>query len=225
MNRSALLFLPFIFLVPVASAQPKIETLLKAKTLKKVLEQKDVVTHAVLDSVGEEKKSYSFYSVMVIGARAALVKQALTDYDVYEKLIPFVEVSNYNLQTRQLHLIGGIWGFQMNSHIEFKEKNDRWITFTFVEGHFKSMTGEIIMQPILNRPRDETLVFLRGQMTGPKDVWPPAFIVEQGAEVVLSYTGKKMRSQIEQMKIKPKGIEEPDGRNNAEKIPQPRSRI
>ena len=110
-------------------------------------------------------------------------------------MVPYIDKSNYNPQTRNLDLEGGIFHFRLASQLHFEERSDRWIHYTVVAGHFRGLSGDLFFEPLEIATGSGTLVYMRGEQTGKS--FPPAFVVERGAEIVFGFTAKRMRSYIE----------------------------
>ena len=206
---------------PVPLPAPAIASLLKKETLKRVLEDREVMTHAELTSEDDARdpdlKRYQYYAAMSVNASPTQTRRVLTQYDLYEKMIPYVSKSRYVAQDHALLLEGGIWNFKMGSLLKIEERGEGAIGFRIVEGHFTGMTGDILFEPSGER---STLVLLRGESHGRR--WPPRLILERGAEIVFGYTGRRMRSFIEAEKDSP--IPTPaGGSSNDHEVPQPRN--
>ena len=181
---------------------PAIASLVKPSIYKEATSERSVMSHASLEDLpkvirgpkGEEYplKRYSFYSTMLVNASLAETHKILTDYPLYPKLVPYIERADFNALTKILTLQGGIWKYVMRSSVRFEEHGERWVHFTIVGGHFYGLEGNIFFERFNEK---STLVYLSGEMTGTN--WPPQFIIERGAEVGFTFTGRKMRSYIE----------------------------
>lgn len=147
------------------------------------------------DLASSPGKEYSFYAAMLVNANPKQTRKVLTDYPLYADIIPFVEKADYDSANRVLSIVGGIWKYQMSSRIRFEEKGERWITFEVISGHFTGMRGDAFFESLADRG---TAVYFRGNLTA--STWPPAFVVEKGAEIVFEFTGRRMRSYIETKK-------------------------
>jgi hypothetical protein len=129
--------------------------------------------------------------------------------------------------THLLTLKGGIWKWKLHSILRFEEKSDRWIHYQIVGGHFTGMTGDIFFEPVSGAQSSTgTLVYMRGSQQGTQ--WPPAFILEQGAQIVFEFTAKRMRSYLESVQANSSGKAGNDtrsGRSQNDEIPKPRSHL
>ncbi|MFZ9596585.1 MAG: hypothetical protein ACO3A2_10970 [Bdellovibrionia bacterium] len=191
--------------------------LLKPAVFKRVVEEREVMVHAALDSLqaaqaesfrssippSQEVQRYSFYASMLVHATQERVYRELTDYRLYAKLIPFVDQAVYSESSKTLALKGGIWNFKLSSTIVFEEGagepqgelKSRRIRFQIIRGHFQGLSGHFIFE---KWGPGKTLVYLNGEKQGAH--WPPRWVIERGAEVVLGFTAQRMRSHIEHQK-------------------------
>lgn len=186
---------------------PKISSLLKPKVYEKMISDREVMTYADIDD-----KDYSFYASVLIRAGLAQTRKVLTDYEVYAKLIPYVEQARYSPETKTLEIQGGIWKFKLHSFVRFEEFGERWIRYRIVDGHFAGLSGDVFFE---SQGEKGTAVLFRGNHKS--ESWPPAIVMERGAEVVFTFTGRRMRSYVESEKGK--------GKPDDKQVPQPRSRL
>jgi hypothetical protein len=214
-----------------ASPQPDpvaISTLLKPRVYQKVTEDREIMTHARLEEVSPQPfksknplKNYTIYAAMLVNQSLEETRRVLTDYSLYSEMIPYVDRASYAPATHVLELAGGIWKFNLQSSLLMEENGDRWIAFRIVDGHFRGMRGNIFFERFNEK---STLVYLGGSLKGRQ--WPPSFVIERGAEVVFGFTGKKMRSYIEEQKKPTPAHPHPSGdKKDDRSIPQPRSRL
>ncbi len=217
---------------PSPTPQP-IKSLLKEKVFRSVTQDREIVTSADLERIEKGKegqkdlKKYKIYAVMLAHASTQRTREVLTDYPLYEQMISYVDKSHYDPKTQLLDLEGGIWKFKMQSILHMQDRGPNWIHYRVVSGHFRGMEGDIFFEPY---GENGTLVYLKGDAVGRN--WPPAFIMERGAEIVFGFTAKNMRSMIESQKPRstPKGGEKNDRSQSAESktegsVPTPRGRL
>jgi hypothetical protein len=210
---------------PSPSADPApIAPRLKPESLRRVLEDRDVVFHADLEddpAAGGEWKRYEYSGAMLVRAPLRVVRAALTDYSLYSRLIPYINRADFDAATKTLTLEGGIWKWRLLSRVRFEEAGPRLVRYAIVGGHFAGLRGEMIFE---ERGERGTLVYLRGSARGNR--WPPALVVERGAEIVFGFTGRKMRSYIEERgKESPAAGNTTTGEPRDPTVPQPRSRL
>lgn len=200
---------------PAASPHRNLNEILSPSVFRRILNEREVMAQATLQSFNPPLKRYSFYSAMVVHASLAQTRSVLTNYELYAKMIPYVDRAEYHASSHLLHIEGGIWRFKLISNVQFEEKSDQWIRFRVVSGHFTGLTGEIFFESLGEKG---TGVYFAGEQVG--ENWPPALILERGAEIVFEFTAKKMRSVIESQRRA-----EPQGAPNDQAIPQPRSHL
>ncbi len=182
------------------------------------MKNREIMAHGKLETIRDELKHYRFYASMLVRSTHRRAREILTDYELYAKMIPYVQSAELDKKTNTLKLVGGIWKFVLQSTVVFEERSDNWIFFRIVDGHFKGMTGHVLFEP---KGDQGTLVYLGGDVKG--TAWPPAFVIERGAEIVFGVTGRRMRSYIESNQ-EPKAREQGESSNDPE-VPQPRSRL
>lgn len=178
---------------------PPIRSLVKPAVYDSVIEQRRVHSYANLESpLPNGFRKYRFYALMRVNADVKHTKKILTTYSLYKQLVPLVDRSDYDPAKKTLHLEGGIWGWMMRSWIFFRERGKYWTNFQIIRGHFSGMVGDIYYEKIPGKPA--TLVYIWGTLTGKG--WPPDLVMERGAEIGLSQTGKQMRQVTEEYKGK-----------------------
>jgi hypothetical protein len=226
----------WILLTALAWAAPSptpapvpIATRIKPEVWKRVVSDREIMTSASLDEVKAPLKRYSFYAAMLARAGVDKTRRILTDYRLYVKMVPYVDKAEFDDKTRILRIEGGILGFRLASLVRFEERGDRWIRYRIVGGHFVGMEGDIVFESLGEKG---TVVYFGGEQLGRK--WPPAFVIERGAEIVFGFTAKKMRSYIESPESDapaPKASELPpkektdDRKKESEPVPEPRRRL
>jgi hypothetical protein len=148
-----------------------------------------------------EFEVYDFYVAVLVKASLKRTREVLTHYKVYADLVPYISRVEYFRASKTLHVEGGIWRYRINSRVRFDERGDGWIRFRIASGHFRGMEGEILLEPVGDQGAEGTLVFMRGQSIANR--FPPAFVIEQGAQVVFGLTANRIRSYIESGRIPP----------------------
>jgi len=146
-------------------------------------------------------EGYDFYVLVLVKAPLERTRQVLTHYQVYSELVPYVSRTEYFPASKILHVEGGIWKYRINSRIRFEERAPGWIRYRIVSGHFRGMVGEILLEPVGENGREGTLVLMHGQSIANR--FPPAFVIEQGAQVVFGFTANRIRSYIESGQLAP----------------------
>jgi hypothetical protein len=194
----------FLFAAPKALTEspPRIVDLLKPAIYKKVLGERDIEVHASLDDLTDSKspqsvmKKYSIYAAMFVDSNVKHTHAVLTNYALYPQMISYVDRADYDATTHVLTIQGGIWHYVLRSRVKFDERSEGWIHFTVIQGDFFGLQGDMYLEQIEAGPKGlGTLAYLHGEVTGAK--WPPALIIEKGAEIVFGFTAQHMRSYIE----------------------------
>jgi hypothetical protein len=201
---------------------PEIKALLKPVVHKRALEEREVMASASLDGVpgSDSLKRYSFYTVVLIRSGLAPTRAVLTDYKIYKEIISYIDRADFDPATQTLHVEGGIWKFRLASWVRFEERSERWIRYKIVRGHFAGLEGDMLFEPAGEKG---TLVLMRGEQTGTS--WPPAFVLERGAEIVFGFTAGRMRSYVESQKRPDAAPSPTPGGKTHDPVPQPRRRL
>jgi hypothetical protein len=172
---------------------PSIESLMKPALWNKVLQEKDILVHASLDSLPQQAaRKYSFYAAMRVGRSLRRTHDILTDYRLYSKMIHYIDRAEYFEKDKRLIIEGGIWKFKLKSEIQFQEKSPGWIHYEIIKGHFTGLEGNIYFESLGEKG---SVVYMAGEQIGIN--WPPAFVIERGAEIVFGFTAQRMRTYIE----------------------------
>lgn len=183
------------------------------KVLQKALSEREVFSFARIE---KNDTQHRFYAVMRIRATQKQIFRFLTQYSNYEKFTPFMDRSEYFPEKKEMIIEGGIFGYKLRSTVKFLHESEEKIQFEIIRGHFKGLQGKILVEKIPGS--DDSLLFFGGVSFGKK--WPPALIMEQGAEMALSVSGRKIRSLVEsgdQIKV--------DHDKEQRQFPQPRSHL
>jgi hypothetical protein len=208
---------PAVANVPPPTA-PAIGELLKPEALRRILEDRAIVTDAGLDDVPEKKdvRRYHYYASMLVHASRTRTRECLTDYRAYAKMVPYIDRADFIRPPDLIEIQGGIWKFKLRSSVQFDDRGEGWIHYRIVAGHFRGLSGDLFFE---SRGEKGTLVYMRGEQFGTD--WPPKFVITKGAEIVFAFTAKRMRSYVEE-DVTPTG---PTGGTSGSEIPQPRSHL
>jgi hypothetical protein len=171
---------------------------------------RDVLTRAHLEDEPGGGEQYSYHAAMLVHAGLDRTRRILTDYQLYSKIIPYVDRTDFSPATRILNVEGGIWKFRLHSLVRFEERGSRWVRYRIVGGHFTGLEGDIYFEPLGEKG---TLVYFDGAQRA-KD-FPPKFVIERGAEIVFGFTAKRMRSYVESN----------EDATHEKDLPQPRSHL
>ena len=189
----------------------------------RVLRKQDILVSAKLNRVkdSDELKRYSFSVWMKVRALHETTLRTITRYDLYPKMISYIDRVDFDAASNSAWVEGGLWGFRLRSQIHFQERSKERVDFEVVNGHFKGMRGAFEFEPYGAR---ETVVVCTGSLEGRS--WPPTLIMETGAEMVMSYVARRMKRFTEAQKD---ALLEPTSRKDApydnSTVPTPRRRL
>lgn len=194
-----LLIVHLVFVPAHAAEPPSIRTLVTPALWKKVIDERAFHGQAKLDppppgpkAEGEALRRYRYSAFMGVRAPLAETRAAITNYELYPKMISYIHRTAFTPATQTLEIEGGIWKWKLHSHVQFEDRGPRWVHYRVIHGHFAGLAGEIYFEPVGERG---TAVYFTGEQRGMN--FPPAFVLERGAEIVFHYVAKKMRAFIE----------------------------
>ncbi len=139
-------------------------------------------------------ETYQAGAAFTINAPVSVTRDILTRYEVYEKLIPFIDDIKVIEAPAKVAIEGGILGWKMLSLIQFHDKDPGWIHFVVTQGTFAGMEGDFYFEAKRGH-QNTSLVYFRVMQSD--EHFPPRFIMESGANMILRNTANKMREYIE----------------------------
>lgn len=210
MNR--LIALLVIGMPASAAALPTTWSELPEKIQTKLIRERAAWSQAELGAADPAGvRTYRFFSAVVMRAGPTMVRRILSDPTHYSSLIPYVSESrvirSMGPDDGWVSLRGGIFGYELISRVKFEVKpspapNEASVHYEIKEGHFTGLKGGLWVDTAqahaAKNPTDGTLVWITGSVSGTQ--WPPALVIERGAEIVFDFTAKRMRSYIEDEK-------------------------
>jgi hypothetical protein len=208
--------------VPAAQASvdagdipPSIPTLLKPEALRRIIDNREIVSSASLDDLPGDTglRKYSYYASMLVHSSLTHTREALTDYRAYARMVPYIDKADFVHPPDLIEIEGGIWKFKLRSRVLFFDRGRNWIHYRIVGGHFRGLEGDLLFE---SRGEKGTLVYMSGEQTGSD--WPPKFVITKGAEIVFAFTAKRMRSYVEERQDVP-------ATSGEQNVPQPRSHL
>lgn len=185
-----------------SSNKPKLEVLLKPKSIKRMNEDHDIVVNAEWAS----EKEFKFVAAMKVNATAAFARDVVRDYSVYPKMSSTIKKFEYDSKKSEISLIAEAGGFVMHSLIKVTEKFWDEIEYEIIGG---SLVGFKLKTSIYSDGQKSALV-LSGSHPDIKSMIPAALslIVIPLSETVLGVAAGNFRSYIESEYTKKK-----DGRS------------
>lgn len=170
----------------------EIRGLLKPEVYRKVSQGTDVISHASLGKPGADgNREYRFYAVMKARASPKDSSRRIQKFERYPGWISYVEKAEWKPQSNTLHLEGGVWDFKLRSEVKIGNPRPGEMTYQVVAGHLTGLKGRVLFEAVNDR---ESLIYLSGERRAAE--WPPAFVMERGAEMVLSFAGRKLRGSV-----------------------------
>jgi len=139
-------------------------------------------------------ETYQAGAAFTINAPVSVTRDILTRYEVYEKLIPFIDDIKVIEAPAKVAIEGGILGWKMLSLIQFHDKDPGWIHFVVTHGSSAGMEGDFYFEAKRGH-QNTSLVYFRVMQSD--ENFPPRFIMESGANMILRSTANKMREYIE----------------------------
>lgn len=140
-------------------------------------------------------EAYQAGAAITTDTPVSITRRILTQYEIYEKLIPFIDHVRVLEDPSQVSLEGGIFGWKMISLIQFQDKDPGWVHFVITQGSFTGMQGDFYFEEKPGQ-KDASLVYFHVQHTAQH--FPPRFIMELGAKIILSFTASRMQEYIEE---------------------------
>jgi hypothetical protein len=204
---------------PAARVAPAISSLLKPEALRRILEEREIVSNASLDDVPGDKnelRKYSYYASMLVHSSLSRTRELLTDYRAYARMVPYIDSADFVRAPDLIQIEGGIWKWKLRSQVLFEDRGRNWIHYRIVGGHFRGLEGDLLFE---SRGEKGTLVYMSGEQVGYD--WPPKLVITKGAEIVFAFTAKRMRSYVEDQERQDVHQADPGG----SQVPQPRSHL
>jgi hypothetical protein len=203
--------------------QPPIASLMSPGQYREMVKEREIQARAKLEDGTDNIQKYSFSAAMAVRSSLKHTRRTITDYSLYVKMVPYIDKAEFSPDTRILEIEGGIWKFRLKSSVQFEERGEGRIHYRIVGGHFTGLSGDIFFEGLGERG---AAVYLRGEQYGSN--WPPAFIIERGAEIVFGFTARRMRSYIESKEsagADAAGTDLGGRKRDVNEVPQPRSRL
>ena len=191
--RTQLLFLTLlVWFCPPSAGASEIRALLKPEVYRKVTQGTDVISHARLGKAGADgMREYRFYAVMKARATPKDTSRRIQKFEGYPRWISYVDKADWKPESHTLQLEGGIWDFKLRSQVKIGNPRPHEMTYQVIGGHLMGLKGRVLFEAVNDR---ESLIYLSGERRAAE--WPPAFVMERGAEMVLSFAGRKLRGSV-----------------------------
>lgn len=179
-----------------------------AEVRKRIVEEREIITQAKLK--GEK---YSFWAAMQVNTSPKVAVDRLTDYPSYRQMSRFVTRAEI-LPNGWVRIEGGVFGFRLESSVDVRRKTEgpdtEKLEYVIREGSLIGLKGSVRVEAL---PKKGSWIFFDGELRGKN--WPPAFVMERGAEMVFGFAAQFMRKSME--------TERPD--HAQQTGPQPRKKL
>lgn len=188
------------FTVVAASSTPessRIQSLLKPQEYMALVQHNETLITTELSKNPDRPflEGYRADAAITAEAPVSITRRILTRYEIYEKLIPFIDHIKVLDDPSKVALEGGIFGWKMISLIQFQDKDPGWVHFVITQGSFAGMQGDFYFEEKPGQ-NDASLVYFHAQHTAQH--FPPQFIMKLGAKIILSITASRMQKYIEE---------------------------
>lgn len=138
---------------------------------------------------------YRAGAAISVDAPVSVTRDILTQYEIYQELIPFIDHVEVLEDPSQVTLEGGIFGWKMISLIQFDDKEPGWVHFTITQGSYKGMQGDFYFEERPGQPSKSLVYF---GVNHSAEHFPPRFIMEFGAGIIFWFTANRMQAYIEE---------------------------
>lgn len=182
--------------------KPKVETLLKPKSIKRVVEDFDVITNS--EWVSAESKTlehsddddFAFVNAVLIRTPLSYARPKIMDWSLYPKMSSAIKKFEYDPATQVIEIEGEASGLRMHSWVKVDPTYTDLIRYEIIKGDMRGFK----VQAYLWDREGKTLAVAKG-------LWPhakqslPAFVrllFKPVSEVVLGVATKNFRGYIEE---------------------------
>ena len=195
------LILPFSALgqlTPVAKSEedsspkkPRLESLLKEKSIKRVLNDYDVITNSEW-----KDDDFAFVNATLIRAPLRYARPLIMNFALYPKMSDALKKFEYDEKTQLLEVIGEAGGLRMHSWIKVDQRYWDEIHYEVVRGDMRGFK----CHAYLWEKEGKTLAVATGNWPNGKKAFSSviALIFKPLSEVVIGVATKNFRSYIEE---------------------------
>lgn len=176
----------------VSPEKPKIEELLKHKSLKRLLEDKDI---SVNSEWVDEENGFKFITAMLVGTSYTFTRKTLSDYPVYSKMSSSIKKFEYDEKKKTIEMIAEAGGYRAHSYIKVNDKYFDEIHYEVIQGDMKGFK----ITTRLWKKESKTIIAMSGKLPNAKALFPAALrlIAVPLSEMLLGIASGNFRSYIE----------------------------
>lgn len=176
----------------VSPNKPKIEELLKEKSLKRLLEEKDI---SVNSEWIDEENGFKFIAAMLVGSSYTFTRRTISDYSVYSKMSSSIKKFEYDEKKKLIEMVAEAGGYRAHSLIKVDDKY-------FDEINYEVIKGDLLGFKISTRlwkKESKTIISMNGKLPNAKALFPAALrlIAVPLSEMLLGIASGNFRSYIE----------------------------
>ncbi len=175
----------------ISPTKPKLEELLKPKSIHRMIEDKDVT----VNSEWVDEKGFQYIAGMLVSASYTFTRRTISDYSVYPKVSSSIKKFEYVEKTKMIEMIAEAGGYRAHSFIKVEDKYFDEINYEVVKG---DMLGFKIITRLWKK-ESKTMLTMSGKLPNAKDMFPVALrlIAVPLSEMLLGVASGNFRSYIE----------------------------
>ncbi len=196
MEKKLLFLVLFYFSVYVTATQSKIPFWKsKSEVYRSIKEERAIIVSAKTDHDDSGKRSITLITAGRIRAPLRFVHEKITHYSDYSKILPYMDETSYDKETKKLFASGSFLGFKAHATLEMgskKEDGKSSVDFKITSGFLSGLTG------VITEERVEDLVTelsMDSVYTGDASI--PGFLLSYGLEFIGHKMAASMRSYVE----------------------------
>lgn len=178
--------------------KPEFETFLKPKSVKRVIEEFDIVTN----SDWPTEDDFSFVNAVFVRTPLAFTRTKALDFSLYPKMSSAIKKCEFDAKTQILEVVGETHGLHMHSWVKVDQTYTDLIRYEIIRG---DMVGFTVNVYFWNK-QGKTLTLAKGLLPHAKQLLPKfvALIFKPVSEIVIGVATKNFRSYIEEEYTKQK---------------------
>lgn len=177
--------------VDLSPSKPALETLLKPKSITRVLEDKDIITN----SDWTERDDFTFVNAVLIHAPILFARPKIMDFSLYKQMTPALQKFEYDPRTEILEVKGRAGGLKMHSWLKVEQKYWDEVGYEIVRG---DMVGFKVRAYLFEREA-RTLAVARGVLPEGRKRFSTmvALVFKPLSEIVIHVATRNFRGYIE----------------------------
>ncbi len=176
----------------ISPNKPKYEEILKEKSLKRLLEEKDVTINS---EWVDQENGFKFIAAMLVGASYNFTRKTISDYSVYSKMSSSIKKFEYDEKKKIIEMVAEAGGYRAHSLIKVDDKYYDEINYEVIKG---DMLGFKITTQLWKK-ESKTVIAMNGKLPNAKALFPAALrlIAVPLSEMLLGIASGNFRSYIE----------------------------